>query len=144
LLDELESDEIDRRAIAMLGTAFFRPQRPSAAIATNASAFSAETLGRFSPEAVAKAVAEASSYVAEVRSKARRREEFHGKEVLRRFYAGHLHRTPLSKVVFAFETARYARKRKATASFFDEFFSKITPSWAAQQAVAADGASPRS
>lgn len=133
LLDELEGDEIDRRAIAILGTAFFRPQRPSTEISKNASAFSTETLARFSPEAVAKAVEDARSYVVETRGKARRREEFHGKEVLKRFYATHLHRTPLSKVVFAFETARYARKRNATTTFFDTFFTTITPSWAAQR-----------
>ena len=77
-----------------------------------------------------------------VRLDSRRREDFHGKEILRNFYATHLHRPALSKVVFTFEAARHARQRKAITLFFDGFFGTIIPSWAAPRAVAADGASP--
>jgi hypothetical protein len=142
LLDDLESEEIERRAIAGLGIAFFRPQRPATDIADRATRFTTDTLKRFGVDAVKAAVEVATSEVVAVRNESRRREEFHGKEVLKRFYAAHLHRTPLSRVVFTFEAARYARKRKSTAKFFDSFFETITPSWAAKQAVPADGSSP--
>jgi hypothetical protein len=142
-LDGSENEEVERRALAALGTVFFRPARPMSEVAIGARTFVDETLARFSNEAVEAAMTTARVQVAAVRGETRRREDFHGKEILRKFYGAHLHKTALSKVVFTFEAARYARQRKSIARFFDKFFSTVVPAWAAQQAVAADGAAPR-
>jgi hypothetical protein len=54
------------------------------------------------------------------------RHQARGKAVLDAFYRTHLHRTGLPKVVFTFETARHARRRRAVVSFFDVFFGRLT------------------
>jgi hypothetical protein len=69
----------------------------------------------------------ATSKVEDLASANRRREEFHGKTVLSAFYSQHLHRTGLPKVVFAFEAARHARRRRAVVDFFDQFFADLAP-----------------
>jgi hypothetical protein len=48
-----------------------------------------------------------------------------GKKVLARFYAQHLRQTPLSKVVFVFEAARHASRRKSVVTFFNSFFEEL-------------------
>jgi hypothetical protein len=63
--------------------------------------------------------------LAELRASERRREMFHGKNVVDEFYRRHLHATGLPKSVFTFEAARYARRRKAVKDFFDEFFAAL-------------------
>ena len=52
LLDASEPEEEERRAIAALGTAFFRPQRPMSEVANAAKAFIRDTLVQYSDEAV--------------------------------------------------------------------------------------------
>jgi hypothetical protein len=78
---------------------------------------------------VQTALRTATEEVTKLKSRPGRREEFHGKEILQRFYGTHLHTTALSKVVFTFEAARYARSRKVVKSFFDAFFRDVNPEW---------------
>ena len=129
ILDELEANEIERRAIARLGFTIFRPKRPLDEVPSAASAFCSETLARFSADAIKTTLDESKEQVALLKTLPRRREEFHGKDVLEMFYKKHLHATPLSRVVFTFETARHARTRSSVKSFFDSFFLKVTPDW---------------
>ena len=135
ILDEFETEEVDRRAVSKLGTAMFRPSRPLKDISAKAHGFCGETLSRFSETSVASVLDVAAAEVAALRkigastSKPQRREEFHGKGVLQAFYARHLHKTSLAKVVFTFEAARYARDRKSVKLFFDDFFQKLDPKW---------------
>jgi len=129
LLDGFEAEEIERRAGSSLATATFRASRPLKDVPGKANDFCTSTLARFSETAVQAALRTAAEEVTKLKSRPGRREEFHGKEILQRFYGTHLHTTALSKVVFTFEAARYARSRKAVKSFFDAFFRDVNPEW---------------
>ncbi len=129
ILDALEPEEVERRAGAKLGTATFRASRPIDNVPGKAGEFCTDLLARFSAEAVRAAVVAATEEVDKLKSAPRRREEFHGKSILQGFFGKHLHATPMSKVVFAFEAARHSRNRKAVKVFFDSFFRKVNPGW---------------
>jgi hypothetical protein len=124
IIEGLQENEIARRTAAALGSAHFFP--PSGGdIARAASDFVRDVNERYRATEVEKNRSLAASKVQELARLNRRREEFHGKAVLQAFYAEHLHRTGLAKVVFSFETARHARRRRSVVSFFDTFFSEL-------------------
>lgn len=125
VLDELRSAEIERRAKSQLGLFYFRPDSPVIEVPTQATAASHELLSKYSSEKVSRTIEEAERTVGEFEANRRRRENFHGKEALERFYQKHLQATGLPKVVFKFEAARHARQRKAVSEFFRDFFTQI-------------------
>jgi hypothetical protein len=126
LLTEMEAEERDRRAKAILGLAYFRPALPIEKIPTQAAKFAFTFQGSFSRATVRVASQEAAAKVSELREQQRRREEFHGKEVLTGFYRRHLHHTGMPKNIFTFEAARYASRRKAVSKYFDAFFTMLS------------------
>jgi hypothetical protein len=126
LLTEMEAKERDRRAKAILGLAYFRPALPIEKIPTQAAKFAFSFQGSFSRATVTVASQEAAAKVSELREQQRRREEFHGKEVLTGFYRRHLHHTGMPKNIFTFEAARYASRRKAVSEYFDAFFTMLS------------------
>jgi hypothetical protein len=129
IIDAIQEEEIERRTAEALGTAFFRPDRPLQKVPEKLKDFIKELEKRFSEASIAAGLQAATDKVKVIGQKERRREEFHGKEVLRRFYGKYLQSTPISKVVFSFEAARYARRRKAVRAFFDNFFREVNPAW---------------
>jgi AAA domain, putative AbiEii toxin, Type IV TA system/AAA domain (dynein-related subfamily) len=126
LLTEMEPVEVDRRVTDALGLAYFRPSPPVEDISLQAATFASEVQTRYSNEKVKAALEQANKKVEELRAQERRREEFHGKAVLNSFFQEHLHRTGLAKVIFTFEVARYARRRRAVTEYFDEFFQELS------------------
>jgi AAA ATPase-like protein len=125
LMDEMESDEIERRAKAALGPSHYRPKSPATNIALQAVEYSKQILERYSEQAVKGALEDAGKQVSELRTTTQRRESFHGKDAIDLFYKRNLCNTPLAKMVFKFEAARHARNRKRVLSFFGDFFTKI-------------------
>lgn len=123
-IQSMEQAEIDRRTAAKLGSSHFFPPS-SGQIAQSAAAFVQQVTSRYERSEIDKAAKLAMEKVQELGTLNRRREEFHGKSVLQAFYATHLHSTGLPKVVFSFETARHARRRRAVLAFFDEFFASL-------------------
>lgn len=126
LLTEMETDEVDRRIKAALGFDIFRPDGSIDQISTQAAAFASKLQDRFSDANVNKVKGEATAKVVELRNTERRREEFHGKDVMERFYAQHLHSTGMARNIFIYETARHARRRTAVKEFFDRFFTQLS------------------
>lgn len=125
LLDEVENDEIGHRVARILGSVHFHPPSKVDDVAAQASEFVEEVERRYSPQAIESAKTAAGKQVEYIRKGNRRREEYHGKSILHLFYKRHLAQTGLAKVVFTFETARHARRRKAVVKFFDEFFELL-------------------
>jgi energy-coupling factor transporter ATP-binding protein EcfA2 len=125
VIQSLEKSEIERRVAAGLGGCHFHPPS-SGDIAVAAIAFTTQVAERYSASAIEASTRRATTDVEELREKSRRREEFHGKTVLQAFYKEHLHASGLPKGVFAFETARHARKRRSVIQFFDTFFAHLT------------------
>lgn len=126
IISELTTAEVGRRTAIGLGGAHFFPPSIASDISSSAETFVQEITARYAPAAIATAISIAEQKVEELRATNRRREEFHGKNVLNRFYGTHLHQTGLSKVVFTFEAARHARRRRAVVSFFDDFFARLS------------------
>jgi len=124
LLTSSESEEIDRRLINQFGVAYFRPSKPANSIPQQVSEFVAEITEKYSTAALEKERGSAIAQVEQLKSERRRREEFHGKSILNKLFTTYLHNTGLSKVVFTFETARHARRRRSVTSFFDDLFQK--------------------
>jgi energy-coupling factor transporter ATP-binding protein EcfA2 len=127
ILDELEPEEAERRALRLLGPLHYWPRRPVADIPTDADAFAAQLRERYSADAVRTVIEAAQRGVTDTRARARRREEFHGKAVVEEFFKRFLRQSGLPKNVFLFECARHAKRRRAVTAFFDEFFAKEVP-----------------
>jgi len=127
LLDELEDDEVARRTVRTLETAFFRPPSVVAEIPAAAERFANDTRTRYSAPAVDAARNSAQARVAALRAASRRREEFHGKDALATFYGLHIAPTRLARSQFTFDTATHARRRRAVTAFFDAFFATALP-----------------
>jgi hypothetical protein len=127
VLDELTIDEVERRTLRVLGTAFFRPTKPRESITAHAYTFAAEVRARYSDEALRQAFNAAQTQVESLKASSQRREMFHGKEVLTAFTKKYLHPTGMAGGIFRYETARHARARNKVIQFFDEFFAKSLP-----------------
>jgi hypothetical protein len=125
ILDHREESEIERRTIARLGDARFRPTRPVADISDQLRTFIDATTARFAPDQIETAMDAARLEVQELRASNRRREMFHGKDLVDDLFRIHLHSTGLSQAVFKFEAARYARRRQAVRDFFEQFFAAL-------------------
>jgi ABC-type hemin transport system ATPase subunit len=127
LLDEREGDEVERRTVRALGTAFFRPSAPLEDISGAAEAFARDVTTRFRAEGVAEARVRAQERVAALRDQHRRREQFHGKDAIGAFYARHVAPARLARAEFTFDTATHARRRRAVTEFFNAFFADALP-----------------
>ena len=125
VVDSLTSREIERRAKADLGYCAFRPESPMDTLNNQVQEHIARVADRFSPERVAAAMEHGRAAVAELEGNKRRREHFHGKNVINAFYAKHLHATGMKKEIFKFLGAKKARDRKAVTTFFDAFFAEL-------------------
>ena len=125
VVQSLEQAEIARRTASGLGSCHFHPPS-SGDIAAAANVFKERVVAQYGVAAIEAAVLRATEDVDALRAKNRRREEFHGKSLLQAFYKQHLHGSGLPKGVFAFETARHARRRKSVVNFFDTFFAHLT------------------
>ncbi|MFN2400675.1 MAG: ATP-dependent endonuclease [Gemmatimonadaceae bacterium] len=126
-LSAMEEDEIERRALNALGTAYFRPSAPVNNVPGAAGSFAADVTTRFSDVGVADALQAAKSIVETIKAQTQRRELFHGKKALNRFFKANLHATGLPVGVFRYEAARHARQRKAVLGFLDKFFAEELP-----------------
>jgi len=63
--------------------------------------------------------------VARLKEDRKRRELFHGKDLINDLFKLYLHKTGMPKGVFLFETARHARRRKSVTQFFDQFIETL-------------------
>lgn len=128
VISSLSEAEVGRRTAAILGSTHYYPPSSLADIPNSVSSLLAAVSDRYKPESINHAERLARDKVAILQHEARRREEFHGKNVVDGFYKSHIHKTGLPKVVFAFEAARHARRRKSVNTFFDGFFARVISS----------------
>jgi hypothetical protein len=128
VIDDLTEAEVGRRTALGLGASHFHPPglTPSE-IADAARQYVIDVSAQYSADAITGAEREARQRVEALHDANRRREEFDGKQVLREFYGRQLHKTGMSKVVFTFETARHARRRRSVVAYFDGFFARVAP-----------------
>lgn len=125
VLDESEDSEVGRRVLASLGTFTFRPHRPLDSIPEQSVEFADEVRSVCTTERVADAENRVRLIIDEIREKQRRREEFHGKDVVDGFFRRYLSKAGMKKSIFTFEAARHARRRRSVNEFFDAFFDRV-------------------
>lgn len=134
ILDEQELREVERRTLASLGAATFRPHAPVGELGVQAADFLCRLEARYGLDAVAKAWQAATTQVQDLRSASQRREFFDGKAVLSEFYERHVKPCALPKGVFVLIVAKEARRRRSVQAFFDNFFASVFPEKTAEPA----------
>ena len=126
ILDSLENEEIERRAIFALGDVkYFRPQRPIEGLETQVRSFSDQLLGAYGSDKIRSAMCISAERIKEIKDSTKRRENFHGKTILDHFFKKHLHKSGMKKEIFIFESARHARDRSSVSRFFNDFFESL-------------------
>jgi predicted ATPase len=125
ILDTAANDEAGRRAAAILGSTHFHPTLPAEDIPSQAASLIAGVERKYGRDAVTAALAQSREKVASLQQNNRRREEFHGKAMLTEFYKKHIARSGMPKVVFTFEAARHARRRRSVIEYFDGLFGQL-------------------
>jgi ABC-type cobalamin/Fe3+-siderophores transport system ATPase subunit len=125
VLDDYEPYEIERRTLASLGIAIYRPKSPLSDINKNVSEFTTQTLQRFSRDNISLLFNESTNIVLHLKQENKRRELFHGKDLIDQLFKISLHKTGMSKSIFLFEAARHARRRKSVTQFFEQFIKEL-------------------
>jgi hypothetical protein len=125
LLDELESQEIDRRVKAALPTRTFRVTDPVANATKQLSDFASELQRDLTEERIATLRDDNQQAIAKLKVERKRREHFDGKRILAELHKRFLHATGMSKEIFIYSCAREARKRKSVKAFVDSLFQAI-------------------
>lgn len=125
ILDELEDLEVQRRVYGSLGFVIFRPSTPQESIPAQVAEFIDRVHSTFGRDRIAQLTVESQAVVRDLKAANRRRELFDGKAVMEAFFQRHLHRTGMSRGIFTFEAARYARRRRTVNQFFELFFQAL-------------------
>ena len=125
VLDEFTDAEVARRIKSEVGAHIFRLSDPIESAADQVSQFIDELRSDLSESKFASLRTKGREIVACIERECRRREFFHGKKVLDRFYNLHLHDTGMSKEIFIYECARCARERRSVQSFVQEIMNSL-------------------
>lgn len=122
---DLHEHELARRVKAGLSAKVFRVQDPVRQARAQVEAFSRDLLDGLSDERIEKSLATAKAAVDAASSSNRRREFFDGKEILTRFFTGHVHSTGMSREIFVYECARQASRRTSVSTFVSALFDVL-------------------
>ena len=127
ILDELHDAEAARRVKSVVGVYRFRLQDPIDTAKEQTRAFAQRLGTELREERVQQLIAEATKEVATLTKRSQRREFFHGKTVLNRFYSKHLKASGMSKEIFLYSCAQAAAKRASVSAFVDQLFAALSP-----------------
>jgi ABC-type cobalamin/Fe3+-siderophores transport system ATPase subunit len=125
VLEAYEEREVTRRALRGLGADFFRAEPPPEGIQQQLESHIASLREKYEVANIRARIETAAAQVQEIHDGQRRRELFDGKAVLEDFYKLHLSKAGMSRGIFAYEAARYARRRKSVTAFFDQFHREL-------------------
>lgn len=126
VLEACEEHEVTRRTFKGLGADYFRAKPPPEAIQEQLDGHIALLRHKYEAANIRARIEAAAAQVQEIRNAQRRRELFDGKTVLEDFYRLHLSKAGMSRGIFAYEAARYARRRKSVTAFFDQFHRELS------------------
>jgi hypothetical protein len=121
IISAAEDREVVRRTLREFGADVFRANPPPDGIPKQLDAYVTALRAKYAAERIREISEAAGTQVDQIRESQRRRELFDGKAIFEDFYKLHLAKTGMSKGIFAYETARHARRRKSVTRFFDEF-----------------------
>jgi hypothetical protein len=125
VLDELRETEVERRVKVAVGVQVFRPRGKMVDLRHEADYFLKKTAELLNDEKLRAHEQEAIRIVDKLKEIKKRREYFHGKEILHRFYKKHLGNTGLARSIFIYECSRNAGKRQMVRNFVSEFAMTI-------------------
>ena len=125
ILDELKDDEISRRIKSQFGLRIFRLKSPVESAGVQLGKFLSKISEELSEDNLAKMRCRSISKVDAIIGNISRREFFHGKEILDRFYNAHMHDTGMSKEIFLYECAKFAKDRKSVQDFVNDLMAMV-------------------
>lgn len=125
LLDGMEQKEINRRIKYDIGAHTFRVRDPIDDIEKQVKEHIDKINNKTCSEALERVKNLAAKEIETIKTKNKRREYFHGKNILKQFYQRHLHSTGMSKEIFIYECARQASSRKLVIEFAKNLFEII-------------------
>jgi hypothetical protein len=102
ILTNARDAEIGRKVATILGPSFFHPPSALADIPARVNAFLTSVNEKYAAASLAAATAETTAAADSIVADKRRREEYDRKRILASFFGQHLHKTTLSRPVFAF------------------------------------------
>lgn len=125
LLDEMEKEEVSRRIKDHIGVHTFRAKDPVDTIQKQIQKYS-EGLNEIIADGKFERLSEDSTGVVQkLKEENKRREYFHGKNILSTFYKQYCHATGMSKEIFIYECARQASNRDSVNEFVSKLFGKV-------------------
>ena len=127
ILDELHDAEAARRVKAVVGVYRFRLRDPVESATKQTLDFSQRLGTELSAERIERLIVDANKQIAMLAERKQRREFFHGKKVLNRFYSAHLKASGMSKEIFLYSCAQTAAKRASVSAFVDHLFAALLP-----------------
>ncbi len=126
ILDDLEEHEIDRRIKDKIGYFGFRAKDPLSDLQGQVATHVQELQDKTAEATITELRKQCHEEIHELTRKKERRENYSGKEILRRFYGTHLNNGMMSKELFVYECARAAANRKSVRDFVDNLFQEIS------------------
>lgn len=125
LLDEMEESEVSRRIKDHIGAHTFRAKDPVDTIQQQIEEHSAGLSAIVADGNLDQLSENSAGIVQKLKEENKRREYFHGKNILSSFYKEHLHATGMSKEIFVYECAKQASDRTSVNEFVSELFGKV-------------------
>ena len=125
ILDDLEEHEVDRRIKDKVGYFKFRAKDPLSDLQQQVVDHVGKLKDRTAEAAIAELRKQGEDEIQELKCKKLRRENYSGKEVLKRFYDAHLNNGMMSREMFVYECARAAADRKLVKDFVEDLFRQI-------------------
>ena len=127
ILDDMHDTETSRRVKAAVGVYYFRLSDPIDTATEQTQEFAERLETELGEERMQQLIEAAQREVADLAAGNQRREFFHGKSVLGRFYSLHLHASGMSKEIFLYSCARAAARRASVGAFVDTLFGALLP-----------------
>lgn len=125
ILNQMQEEEISRRVKGTVGAFTFRVRDPISEIEDQIDIY-INSLKKQTNESSLKAViATAEKEVKKLNDDNKRREYYHGKNILNSFYREYLHETGMSKEIFIYECAKQASQRASVKKLVKELFEQI-------------------
>ena len=125
ILDDLTDNEVARRIKGGVGTRVFRLKDPIESATKQVGEFVKNLCAELTDEKIVRISKNCQTKVSRIKNKNKRREFFHGKQILEKFYHLHVHDTGMSKEIFIYECARCASERSSVKGFVEDLLRSL-------------------
>jgi len=125
ILGDMEAEETTRRIKNKIGGITFRAKEPIEDMEKHINEHVEKIRKLAGPEEIEASKKTIALEIEKIKTLKKRREYFHGKDILTEFYKRHLQNTGMSKEIFIYQCAKQASARKSVKEFSETLFNKI-------------------